>query len=614
MSGKERDRNSRKKWLAVLLIVLLIGGTAAVLMARAGGAGGSRSSGGGGGGDGAGELILWVIMLIIHLPFPLNILAAAAVLGGAWFVHKKSKQQSVLNKLPSGAAAGGKVPGWKQFTEANPEFDREQFIAKVKTAFLEIQQAWEAQDLSKVRKFISDGVYQRFNTQFAMMKLLKQKNTIDEVKIKNVVIDKVETDGLYDIIHVAIQATMKDRFVCELDSSLNSGGFEEFVEYWSFLRKRGVPDKDMFNSPACPNCGATIEGIDTEVGKCEFCGSMLNSGEFDWVLSEITQADDYVSQSPKVARSRAAVSAKAAQLVNENEDFSVQLIEDKASNGYLQILTAIAKQEPAVMRRFVADELFDKLQGRIGERQVVYNRIYLNDVTLIGIQQSETVNTLAISVKSSFQRVALEGEQVSRIDPAVISDTEVVLLSRDRSAGKNAGSLYMHNCPGCGAAVEDTLSMECEYCGATFNSTSSEWIITGIMAASEYQGYQSEHSSEFTHSIDPAKLDKLYDVRDYAFNNVMVLFAADGVFHEAEKFMAQQLAKKWGYNLQKLEPMFNMAQSQRLVIRMPENLKQCRKVYRLMERAAAVDGTIDPSEQQLLDSIREQYLSDDEAA
>ena len=41
-------------------------------------------------------------------------------------------------------------------------------------------------------------------------------------------------------------------------------------------------------------------------------------------------------------------------------------------------------------------------------------------------------------------------------------------------------------------------------------------------------------------------MSKLYDVRDYAFNNVMVMIAADGVFDEEEQKFAPQLAKKWG--------------------------------------------------------------------
>ena len=47
------------------------------------------------------------------------------------------------------------------------------FDAKVRSAFIKIQRAWTEQHISSVRPFISDGMYQRFATQFRMMGLLK---------------------------------------------------------------------------------------------------------------------------------------------------------------------------------------------------------------------------------------------------------------------------------------------------------------------------------------------------------------------------------------------------------------------------------------------------------
>src|SRR5205814_3751548 len=38
----------------------------------------------------------------------------------------------------------------------------------------------------------------------------------------------------------------------------------------------------------CPNCSGGI--AINQVEKCAFCGAMLRSGRFDWVLAEITQA------------------------------------------------------------------------------------------------------------------------------------------------------------------------------------------------------------------------------------------------------------------------------------------------------------------------------------
>ncbi len=579
------------------------------LLARAGGAGGSTApSGGSGGGDGI-YIVFILIRVIAGLPFPMNIIAAVGIGGGflvfSGLTRKKVREKSVLNRIPTEKPAG-KIKGYDTFIQNNPGFEESEFREKVKKAFIGIQEAWEKQDLSNVRKFISDGVYQRFNTQFRMMQLLRQTNSLENLEVKGIHLDRIDTDGLYDIVHVAIHASIIDHFKSELDPSLNSGGKEEFVEYWSFLKKRGAEKKDIYHTNQCPNCGSPLPEKMGEVSNCEACGTLTNSGEYDWVLSEITQADDYVSTDHRLRKS-GDLTEKIRRLINENEDFSMQLMEDKASNGYLQILTAKAVNDPSIMRRFVSDELFNKIEMPDRGLQVSYNRIYLNDVYLVGVTEETDMDVLHIAVRSSFQRVKIEEGAVTKLDPAVISRTEVLLMSRSKNAGKPKGSLYMHNCPSCGAPVENSLQVECNYCGAVLNSPENEWIITGLMSFQDYEHYRSTHREKIPYSVSPSLTDRLYDVRDYAFNNVMIILTADGVFAEKEKEFTEKLAKKWGYKPEKIEGFLHLAESGQLAIKMPEDHRKQRKIYRLMEKAAEADDNVSQEERELLEWIRVEF-------
>lgn len=599
--------------LAVLLLVICAGPD---LLGRAGGGGdfGGGDSGGGGG-DGGAIIIYLIIRVILELPFPLNVIVVGIIIAGfavfSYVTKKKVKAQTILNKLPTGDGVK-KAAGYDSFVKNNPDFDEEAFKLNVKDAFVKIQKAWEAQDLSGVRRFISDGVYQRFNTQFKMMQLLKQRNTVKNIDIRNIYIDRVDSDGLYDIIHTAIHASITDNFISELDRSLDQGGTEEFVEYWSFLKKRGKPRTDIYQTDQCPNCGSSLPKDMGEVSKCAACGTLTNSGEYDWVLSEITQADDYVGTHPKLAGS-AGLTEKIRGIIDENEDFAVQLVEDKASNGYLQIVTAQALGDPAIMRRFVSDDVFNKITMPGPGERIAYNRIYLNDVYLVGVAEEDARNVLAIAVKSSFQRVRLGEGKAEKLDYGVISRTEVLLMSRDKDASEAKGSLYAHCCPSCGAPVENSLDVKCRYCGSVMNGTGREWIITGLMSLEEYESYLAANSDKFAYSADTALIDKLFDVRDFAFNNMMVVMAADGAFKEEEQRFASDLAKKWGYDLAKIEPFFQMAQSGRLVVKMPQDRKKQKKIYKLMVKAAHADQNVSSEEQQLLDGIRQQYGIDDAA-
>ncbi len=619
----------RFRFFLKILVIAAIAFIVTDLYARAGGAGGSSSggshssggsssshSGGGDGGDGI-YLVLMIIRLVLSLPFPLNIIVAGVIVGGlvisSVYTKRKVKQQTIFNQLPSGDPVSN-VKGFDKFLSNNPGFDEENFKDNVKSAFLDIQEAWQNQDLSKVRKFLSDGVYQRFTTQFRMMKLLQQSNTIEDIEIKNVYIDKIESDGLYDIIHTAVHASINDHFVSKLDPSMNSGGKEEFVEYWSFLKKRGKPRKDIYSSDSCPNCGSPLPADMGEVSKCESCGTLTNSGEYDWVLSEITQADDYIGAHPKLAKSE-NLTEKIRKIINENDDFAVQLVEDKASNGYLQILTAIACNDPSIMRRFVSDKVFNESGVKDSGPIISYNRIFLNDVFLVGVSEEAAMNVLHIAVKSSYQRIQIDNNKVKRIDEAVVSRTEVIFMSRDKKAAESKGSLYAHSCPSCGAPVENSLIINCNYCGNVMNSTSSEWIITDMMSLSSYNEWLGSNKGDLSYSVDTGLIDKLYDVRDFALNNIMLVIAADGVYADEEREFAEDLAKKWGYSVDKLQPFFGMAQNGQLVVRMPDDHKKQMKIFKLMKKAAEADQNISFEEQRLLDYIAAQYgLNDSDAA
>ncbi|NTW31304.1 MAG: TIM44-like domain-containing protein [Bacteroidetes bacterium] len=589
--------------IAALFVFILISIYAIDVFARAGGGGGGSHSGGSGGG---GDLFGIIIYLIFIIPFPWNFVVIGLIILLGWWGNKQNKQQTVLNQLPLGDSQD-KQRTLNNYLTKNPDFNAEAFKAKVNQAFIRIQEAWMMKDMGKVRKYISDGMYQRMNTQFKMMNILDQKNLIDNLKVKNIYIDKIESDGNFDIIHVAIYASIVDRFVSQKYPQFNSGGSEEFVEYWSFIKKKGIKVGDLYNSQNCPKCGAELSKNAGDVSQCDYCHTYTNLGDYDWILSEITQADDYIGVYSKTSK-ESNLATKVNELFATNEDFSIQNIEDKASNGYLQILTSKVLKNPTIMRRFVSDELFEKLNNDNSLDNTVFNRIFLNDVTLISASRRNDKNVLAIAVKSSYQRVLLKDGKATLIDSVVMSMTETVMMSRDINPQLSKGSLYAHVCPACAGPVKDTIDIKCQYCGAELNSSKNEWIVTDIMGVSEYQNYYRENKDEFVAGVNIEKLESLYDVRDYAFNNVLVVMAADGNFAEQERGLAVKLANKWGYKADRVVPMFNLAKSGSLVVRMPEDQKKRVKILKLMEKAANIDGMISPEERALLDNVKMQYI------
>jgi DNA-directed RNA polymerase subunit RPC12/RpoP len=441
-----------------------------------------------------------------------------------------------------------------------------------------------------------------------MMDLLEQTNRISGMQVHDRRIAKIESDGYFDILTVAFNASSRDEFISEKYRKLNSGGQETFVEYWSFIKKRGVHGKSLYDSNKCPGCGGELPEDATDVSRCPYCSRLTNTGEYDWILAEITQADDFLVENTKAA-SKELLNRKIMSLVEENPDFSVQFLEDRASNAFLQMIQADVQSKPEKLKRFLSDSFFQKSgeRGFFLEKGFLYNRLYLNNVVLVGIGVRENRNLLAVSIKMSSQRVKISDGRLDVLDPYVISRNYVLIMERDRGISVPAGSVFSFSCPHCGGELRETTDIKCQYCGEPINSTKFDWVVTDLMTAADYQTFSRENRNIFEMSQEPDLLTGLYHVRDFAFNNVLIMLASDGRLEPAELAFAEKTGKKWGYSLDKLAGMLQMAQAGRLPLRMPEAPKDRKKIYKLMEKAAMADQHLAPEEQALLEHMKTQY-------
>jgi predicted lipid-binding transport protein (Tim44 family) len=476
--------------------------------------------------------------------------------------------------------------------------------SKIEYAFLQIQKGWQNQDLSKVRKFISDGVYQRFTTQFNIMNLLEQKNVIYDIKIHSISVVNSHEENEYAIVDAAVHATIVDQYQSTKYPQFNQGGSDTFVEYWSFIRKKEVAaNNNLYSGHNCPKCGNTLPEDAGEIAKCDSCGTLTNSGEYDWVLAEITQTVDYNANGFKKGQSAAK---KLLEVYKKDPTFSIQMMEDKASNAFLQILTARTKNKSELARRFVSDTYYKKLEGEVRDEQgKAYVRLYLNHVDLINGYSQNSMDYLVFNIKYTKQQIKLDGGKGTLLDSAPFSLHRVMIMARATNAAPAKGLLYAHSCPNCAGPIEDTVDTKCSYCGEALNSPNFEWIVDNVYDSMEYKMLQTQLNIPMITNVNPEDTEKLFKIRDYAFNNILIIMAADGVFDEDEKNHVNQLAKQFKYNDAQVSGWITLAQQKKLSMIWPHAQDDKQKVYAMMEKAAMADDTIQAEEKQLLDQAKQ---------
>jgi hypothetical protein len=302
--------------------------------ARAGGGegfggGGFSGGGGSGGGSGGGGAILQIIIyLIIEQPeigIPLLIVFCV----GYYFTHRSVANAVTNNRIDRGMQAQDEVrtsQGMLNLQASDPAFDARAFYQRVTEAFLKMQDAWCAQVLASVDAFISDAVRERFKLEFMQARHLGEKDRMAQIQVQSVSLAHATNDHLYDTAVVAIDASAVDQTISASTGKVLSGSDESvpFREYWTFLRRRGAKssNKPGLMEGNCPNCGAPLSI--NQSTQCPNCRAMIFSGEFDWIVTEITQASVWRPESETTVPG-------IEDLIKRDQNFSLAQLEDTAS-------------------------------------------------------------------------------------------------------------------------------------------------------------------------------------------------------------------------------------------------------------------------------------------
>ncbi len=180
----------------------------------------------------------------------------------------------------------------KRFEREHPKFDHDVMTNRFRHIFLELQAAWSAQDLHRLRPFETDSLFQNHSYWVREYKKQGLRNELGQVRIQKLQMVKIRSDKFYDAMTCRIFASMTDctRWSNGEIACGSPNVSKRFSEYWTFIRGRGAAEHKHGNQ-ACPNCGAKLDI--NMAGVCEYCDSKITSGQFDWVLSEIQQDEIY---------------------------------------------------------------------------------------------------------------------------------------------------------------------------------------------------------------------------------------------------------------------------------------------------------------------------------
>lgn len=299
-------KKSHKKWwviLACLLIAVMMVCVTKPAFAMdvgnsfSGGGGGSSSGGsfssggsyssGGGSFDGLGLFLL--------LSHPSGIIGLIIIVALFLLIGKsKAKNSGTGTNIPyanqfSGNSGINEDAVITKIQNIDPDFSAENFKSYASEVYLSVQEAWEKREWQTVRPFESNNLFNVHNRQ--LQEYIDQQKTdhLDMQNVRDVLLAEFRVDGSREILTVKLDASLLDYVTDDNTGKVLEGSktvFQHRSYCLEFIRAAGVKTnakKDM-TVTNCPNCGAPTQV--TSSGMCEYCKSVITTGDFGWVLNK----------------------------------------------------------------------------------------------------------------------------------------------------------------------------------------------------------------------------------------------------------------------------------------------------------------------------------------
>lgn len=176
--------------------------------------------------------------------------------------------------------------------ESDPAFSEAAMLSKVEHLFISSQIAYAEQDYEPMRPFLSNAIYEQHVKQIEEKKAMGNRNVVSEMAVLQSKLENYSQDGHAEYLDVWLRVKYKS-YIGKISNPevLVSGSKTKtfYLDFrWQFIRSAGAKTDtatDAVKTGECPNCGAPVNM--NQSGKCEYCGCVISTTEYDWVLSKI---------------------------------------------------------------------------------------------------------------------------------------------------------------------------------------------------------------------------------------------------------------------------------------------------------------------------------------
>lgn len=512
----------RSLWL-LAAAVMFLGLLAPAVFARVGGGGsyggGGGSHGGGSGGDGGAiigivRMLVWLTVEYPAVGVPVDVIVVGFVVYR--FVRKSRNGNESFSSAGEATTESAAFPlGLETGAGERRSLEREfAQLRKFDPNFSEIVftdfcyalygKAHEARGrgekaLALFSPYLSDDV----------RKSLLQRNPPGLKEVKGIIVGAMSVGGLDGLETQTVRAHLSFETNYTEVVSANGAAPKEMTYYvrerWLLERKRDVlsPPPARATALHCPKCGGPLQK--NTVGACSFCGTKIESGEFQWYVRHInlmareargplltSDVPEHGTDLPSIVQP--GFEERRKEFEKSNPTFSWGDFQARARLIFDELQTAWSTLDWERARPHETDNLFQMHQYWIDayKRQHLHNRLDNATVTAmqpVKIQEDQFYFSITLRIGATGYDYTVDehGKVVSGSKDRLREWTEYWTFVRSRNAKPMPANANL-NCPNCGAPLKVNSAGICEFCGGKITSGEFDWVLSKIEQDESYAG------------------------------------------------------------------------------------------------------------------------------
>ena len=206
-----------------------------------------------------------------------------------WFIiHRKSKKRQQEHAELTINEPVRVLRPMDEYLELDPEFDEERIKTLISNLYVQMQQTWQAKDISSLRPYMTDKFFAQMDNQLDQFRKMGRTDYTERIAVLSTDLRGWRQSAGMDYITVGLNSRIVSYTLDDRTGELISGDKkrEKFMEYeLELCRKSGEtthPESEGTHSETCPHCGAPLKL--NASAQCEYCGSVITQINTDWAI------------------------------------------------------------------------------------------------------------------------------------------------------------------------------------------------------------------------------------------------------------------------------------------------------------------------------------------